>query len=81
VRPVGAGKVRPRSEVDEAWTLLAIDTRNSRVRIQRTKIENELGDLANSNVLLPPDANASRALEVVPVHDDVNSQVQGDDGP
>jgi hypothetical protein len=47
----------------------------------RTDVENELGDLANGDVLLPPDADAARALEVVPVHDDVDSQVQGDDGP
>ena len=46
-----------------------------------TKIQNELGDLADCDVLLPPDADAARALEVVPVHDNVNSQVQGNDGP
>jgi hypothetical protein len=46
-----------------------------------TKIEDELGDLADCDVLLPPDADAARALEVVPVHDNVDSQVQGDDGP
>jgi len=47
----------------------------------RTKIEDELHDLANCDVLLPPNADAARALEVVPIHDDVNSQVQGDDWP
>ena len=46
-----------------------------------TEIENELGDLANCDVLLPPDADAARALEVIPVHDNVNGQVQGDDRP
>jgi hypothetical protein len=40
-----------------------------------------LGDLANGNVLLPPDADASRALEVVPVHNHVNGQVEGNNGP
>jgi hypothetical protein len=40
-----------------------------------------LGDLANGDVLLPPDADASRTLEVVPVHDNVDSQVERDDGP
>ena len=40
-----------------------------------------MGDLANGDVLLPPDADASRALEVVPVHDDVDSQVESDDRP
>jgi hypothetical protein len=48
---------------------------------RHTEVENELGDLANGDVLLPPNADASRALEVVPVHDDVDSQVEGDDGP
>lgn len=46
-----------------------------------TEIEDELGDLANRDVLLPPNADAARALEVVPVHNNVNSQVQGDDRP
>lgn len=48
---------------------------------KHTKVEDELSDLANGNVLLPPDADASRALEVVPVHDDVDGQVESDDGP
>lgn len=47
----------------------------------RTKIKNKLGNLANRDVLLPPDANATCALEVVPVHNNVDGQVQGDDGP
>lgn len=46
-----------------------------------TNVEDELSDLANGNVLLPPDADASCALEVVPVHDNVDSQVESDDGP
>jgi hypothetical protein len=46
-----------------------------------TEVKNELGDLADSDVLLPPDADAARALEVVPVHDDVDSQVQSNDRP
>ena len=46
-----------------------------------TNIKDELGDLADGDVLLPPDADASRALEVVPVHDDVDGQVECDDGP
>lgn len=46
-----------------------------------TEIDHELGDLHDSNVLLPPDADASRALEVVPVHDNVNAQVEGNWNP
>jgi hypothetical protein len=51
------------------------------VQEKHTEIEDELGDLANRDVLLPPDADAARALEVVPVHDHMDSQVEGDDGP
>ena len=46
-----------------------------------TEVKNELSDLSDGDVLLPPDADASRTLEVVPVHDNVDSQVEGDDGP
>jgi hypothetical protein len=46
-----------------------------------TKINNELDDLEGGNPLLPPDANTARALEIVPVHNDVNAQVQGDWNP
>ena len=46
-----------------------------------TKIQNELGDLADCDVLLPPDADATGGLEVVPVHDDVDGEVEGDDNP
>ena len=49
--------------------------------IRRTEVEDELSNLADGDVLLPPDADASRALEVVPVHDNVYSQVESDDGP
>jgi hypothetical protein len=61
--------------------LSAIDVSKIMIRDGRTKVKNELGDLANCDVLLPPDADASRALEVVPVHDNVDSQVQGNDRP
>ena len=47
----------------------------------RTEIEDELDDLHHGDVLLPPDADATGALEVVPVHDDVDHEVEGDDGP
>lgn len=40
-----------------------------------------MNDLSSSNPLLPPDSNSSRALEVVPVHDDVDKQVQGNWNP
>lgn len=37
--------------------------------------------MQHGDVLLPPDANAASALEVVPVHDDVDQQVDGDGDP
>lgn len=43
---------------------------------KHTKINHELGNLENGDVLLPPDADSTSALEVVPVHDDVHEQVQ-----
>lgn len=46
-----------------------------------TEINNELDDLEPSDPLLPPNTNATRALEVVPVHENVYRQVQGDDNP
>lgn len=38
-------------------------------------------NLHDGDVLLPPDPDAARALKVVPVHDYVDSEVQGDDNP
>jgi len=48
---------------------------------RHTKVNDELNDLENSDVLLPPDANATGALEVVPVHNDVDHEVQCDWDP
>jgi hypothetical protein len=47
----------------------------------RTKINNELDNLEASNPLLPPDANTTSALEIVPVHNDMNSEVQVNHNP
>ena len=46
-----------------------------------TKINDELDDLETSDPMLPPDLDATRALEVVPVHDNVHHQVERDDNP
>ena len=46
-----------------------------------TKIQNKLDDLHHRDVLLPPDSDAPGALEVVPVHDNVNPKVQGNNNP
>ena len=48
---------------------------------EHTEINDELDDLETGDPLLPPDADAARALEVVPVHDDVDGQVEGDGHP
>ncbi len=46
-----------------------------------TEIDDELDDLETGDPLLPPDLDATGALEVVPVHDHVHHQVQRDDDP
>jgi hypothetical protein len=49
--------------------------------LQLTKINDELDDLEPSHPLLPPDTDATRSLEVVPVHDNVHTKVQSDGNP
>jgi hypothetical protein len=49
--------------------------------VDEAEVDNELGDLEDGDVLLPPDADATRGLEVVPVHDDVDGEVEGDNNP
>jgi hypothetical protein len=46
-----------------------------------TEIDDELDDLHDGDVLLPPDADAASGLEVVPVHDDVDHKVERDRNP
>lgn len=46
-----------------------------------TQIDDELHNLQTSDVLLPPDADAAGALEVVPVHNHMDQQVDGDGHP
>lgn len=52
-----------------------------RGEVDEAKVDDKLDDLHDSDVLLPPDADATCGLEVVPVHDDVDGQVQGDGDP
>jgi hypothetical protein len=40
-----------------------------------------LNDLETSDPLLPPDADAARTLEVVPVHNNVDQEVERDRHP
>ena len=46
-----------------------------------TQVNDELGDLHDRDIFLPPDSHTPRALEVVPVHDGVDGQVQGNGHP
>ena len=46
-----------------------------------TKIDDKLGDLEPGDPLLPPNSDASSALKVVPVHDDVDEQIESDRYP
>ena len=79
---VGRGEVGVGRIVDEAYWFIVSRATVEHVRDrERTKIDEELNDLEASDPLLPPDADTAGTLEVVPVHDDVNSEVQGDDNP
>lgn len=49
--------------------------------VDEAQVDDELGDLQDCDVFLPPDADAARGLEVVPVHDDVDGEVESDDDP
>ena len=44
--------------------------------VDPTKIKDELAYLKSCDPFFPPDTNTSRSLEVVPIHDDVDSQVE-----
>ena len=46
-----------------------------------TKVNEELKNLQPSDPFFPPDANPARALKVVPVHEDVDGEVEGDGDP
>jgi len=46
-----------------------------------TKIEDELHDLHDGDVLFPPNSNATGTLEVVPIHHNMHHKVQCDDDP
>ena len=41
-----------------------------------TEIKDELGDLETCDPFLPPNADTSRSLEIVPVHDYVDGEVE-----
>lgn len=49
--------------------------------MKHTEVNDELHNLQHGDVLLPPDADAARTLEVVPVHHDMDQQVNRDGNP
>jgi len=49
--------------------------------VDEAQIDDELQDLQDGDVLFPPGADAAGGLEVVPVHDDVDEEVEGDGDP
>jgi hypothetical protein len=76
-REVRRGKVCVGREIDEAWRnrWLRPDFVGIRYQNAHTDINNKLNDLKASNPFLPPDPDTTRALEVVPVHEDVNREI------
>ncbi len=46
-----------------------------------TKVQDKLDDLESSDPLFPRHADAPRALKVVPVHHDMDHEIQGDGYP
>lgn len=49
--------------------------------VDEAEVDDELDDLQTGDPFLPPDADATRGLEVVPVHDDVDHEVERDGDP
>lgn len=52
-----------------------------RVRYKHTKVNDELRNLEAGNPLLPPNADTTSRLEVVPVHDNMHHQINRDGNP
>lgn len=52
-----------------------------RVRNVHTKVNDELRNLEAGDPLLPPNADATSRLEVIPVHDNMHHQVNRDGNP
>ena len=46
--------------------------------VDEEKIDYELDDLDSGDPFFPPDTDTTCCLEVVPVHDDMHSQVESD---
>lgn len=53
----------------------------SRVSRGHTKVNNELRNLEAGDPLLPPNADATSRLEIIPVHDNMHHQINRDGNP
>jgi hypothetical protein len=47
-------------------------------KVDEDEVDDELDDLNSGYPFFPPDSDAAGGLEVVPVHDDMDCQVEGD---
>ena len=54
---------------------------NINFSVQLTEVDHELCDLESGDPLFPRDTNAPCTLEIIPVHDNMDSQVQGNWNP
>lgn len=52
-----------------------------RVRFSLTKVNDKLNNLQTRDPFFPPNLDATCALEVVPVHDDVYHEVEANHSP
>lgn len=80
-RVVGRNEVGVGGKVDESCEMLGNATQQCLYSNRRTEVNDELDDLQTSDPFLPPAADTTGALEVVPVHDHVDKQVQRNDNP
>ena len=85
VGEVGRGEVGVRCEVDKSYEEYPLAPRlwlYVQVKEERpTEVNDELSNLQTGDPFFPPDADASRTLEVVPVHDNVDQQIESDGYP
>lgn len=50
-------------------------------KVDKDQVDKELDNLESSDPFFPPHSDTSGTQKVVPVHDDVNGQVQSDRNP
>jgi hypothetical protein len=84
--PVCRGEVCVGCEVDEAWRKdrrleSEVYGQNDEKDWVHTNINNKLNNLKTSDPFLPPNSDAPRALEIVPVHENVNHEIESNHDP